>query len=200
MRHVMLDLETWGTKPGSALRSIGAVAFELEGGVGESFYQNIDQGSCVRAGLTIDEATVAWWKKQSQEAQAALLINPVPLTNVVTEFNAFFHNVDAYFVWSQGGNFDEPLWNAATSAAGFAVPWKFWNARCTRTLYQLAGFDPRTLKRDGTHHNALDDALFQVNCVQASARLLRRATEKPSATALRGTETGFGDHFNKAFT
>ncbi len=61
MNHLMLDLETWGTAPGSALRSIGAVFFDLDGKTGETFYRNIDKQSCLDAGLKIDPATVSWW-------------------------------------------------------------------------------------------------------------------------------------------
>jgi len=38
--HVMFDLETWGTTPGSALRSIGAVEFDPMGkDIGRTFYR-----------------------------------------------------------------------------------------------------------------------------------------------------------------
>ena len=53
---VMLDLETWGTMPGSALRSIGAITFDPYGNDGfveASFYRNIDHVSCERAGLKV---------------------------------------------------------------------------------------------------------------------------------------------------
>ena len=71
--HVMLDLETWGTRPGSALRSIGAVTFGLNAtSVGARFYRNIDKESCLLAGLTVDTETVSWWLKQAPEAVAYL--------------------------------------------------------------------------------------------------------------------------------
>jgi hypothetical protein len=66
--HVMLDLETWGTSPGSALRSVGAVTFSPYGEPGfteAAFYANIDRHSCVLAGMTIDPAIVDWWSRQA---------------------------------------------------------------------------------------------------------------------------------------
>ena len=173
MRHVMLDLETWGTKPGSALRSIGAVAFELDGPIGESFYRNIDDQSCFVVGLNVDRSTQEWWMKQSAEAQAALTADPVALPLVAEEFHRWFQDQDAEYVWSQGGNFDEPLWCAAAAAVNSRPPWKFWNTRCTRTIYHVAGFDPRSLGRNGVHHSALDDARFQIECVQESYKRIR---------------------------
>ena len=78
-RHVMLDLETFGTRPGSVLRSIGAVTFGLRAGLGEEFYRNIDKQSQLELGLTVDAQTEAWWARQSEEAQRHLLDNPAPL-------------------------------------------------------------------------------------------------------------------------
>jgi hypothetical protein len=174
MQHVMLDLETFGTKPGCALRSVGAVSFDLDGAIWpDSFYQNIDRSSCAEVGLKEEISTLEWWDKQSPEAQAALLVNPRLLRAVVDEFHAWFRAQGAEYVWSHGGNFDEPIWCAAAAACGFRVPWKFWNARCTRTAYHLANFDPRSIQRVGTYHNALDDAKYQTQCVQEAFRRLR---------------------------
>ena len=186
MQHVMLDLETWGTKPGCALRSIGAVSFNVDGNsngwIGDEFYRNIDAQSCLDAGLTKEPSTVDWWERQSPEAQAALRINPLPLLTVVGEFHDWLRFVRGEFVWSHGGNFDEPIWSAAAHAVGAKVPWKFWNARCTRTLYHVADFDPRTLPRSGTYHNALDDARYQAQCVCAAMQRLRaRRPQQESA-------------------
>ncbi len=74
------------------------------------------------------------------------------------------------YVWSHGANFDEPLWTAAAAAVGQGVPWKFWNVRCTRTAFDLRNFDPKSIAREGTHHNALDDAKHQARCVQAAMK------------------------------
>jgi hypothetical protein len=172
MRHVMLDLETWGTWPGSALRSIGAVAFDPEGEIGETFYRNIEKDSCIECGLAIDPRTAEWWEKQSLESRAALLIDPQPLLAVVGAFEFWWRSQRAQYVWCQGGNFDEPLWSAACAAVECAPPWKYWDTRCTRTIYHAARLDPRSIRRDSSHHNALGDALFQVKCVQESYRRL----------------------------
>lgn len=180
MHHVMLDLETWGVRPGCALRSIGAVEFDLEGMVGQTFYANIDDESCLQAGLTIDPATREWWSKQSAEVQQALIAGKEPLSVVVESFHRWFQEKGALYVWSQGGNFDEPLWAAAAKAVNSALPWKFWNTRCTRTAYHLANFDPPSMPRQGQHHNALDDAVFQVHCIQESFRLIERRAKPAS--------------------
>lgn len=167
MNSLMLDLETFGTIPGSVIRSIGAVAFDTHSDqLGVEFYANIEHESCLGFGLTVDAKTEAWWADQGPEAQAALLIDPKPLRQVVIAFDIWFAAFGQPLVWSQGANFDEPLWAAAIRSVGMTPPWKFWNARDTRTAYDMAELDYKAIKHSGTAHNALDDAKHQVQLVQ----------------------------------
>lgn len=166
MTDVMFDLETFGKAPGCALRSVGAVFFDTRGNFGAEYYRNIDKQSCLDAGLKIDPETEAWWSSQGKEAQERLLVNPRPLREVVLEFANWFLAKGGERIWCQGATFDAPVWEAASTAVGAKLPWKFWNVRDTRTLYDLYNFDPRSVKREGTHHNALDDAKHQAICVQ----------------------------------
>jgi hypothetical protein len=177
MTHVMFDLETFGTKPGSVLRSIGAAVFDPETGkVGATYYANIDRASCEAVGLAVDPGTEAWWKKQHPQAQAALLVDPQPLAKVASEFHTFFKANGGVQIWCQGANFDSVLWEAAVNAVWPSksfLPWKFWNVRDTRTVYEIAGFNPDSINRAGTYHNALDDSLHQIRCLTAAVQSLR---------------------------
>lgn len=164
--HTMLDLETYGTKAGCVIRSVGAVAFSLEGAIHSDFYRNVDEATCIEAGLTIEASAFEWWSRQSQQAQDALKVDPRPVRDVAMDFHKFFRESGAVYLWCHGANFDEPLWSAVARALNLTVPWKYWNVRCTRTLYHLANFDVRSVGREGTHHSALDDARHQVRCVQ----------------------------------
>ena len=73
---VMIDLETWGTSPGSAIRSIGAVIFsersQEEYAVGEdpasTFYRNVDDSTSL--GVR-SPSPVQWWSQQSDDALRA---------------------------------------------------------------------------------------------------------------------------------
>lgn len=169
MTHVMVDLETWGTKPGCAIRSIGAVVFfPGGGGLHETFYANIDDRSCLDAGLVYDPRTAAWWRDQGEEAQAALLIDQRPLHQVLADFTDWFREVDGQQVWGHGASFDPVLLEAAYDAVERQVPWKFWDVRCSRTLLALGDISPSQYRRDDeVHHNALDDAKAQARAVQA---------------------------------
>lgn len=174
MINCMMDLETWGTRPGCAIRSIGAVMFDPKNDkLGSTFYETVLDASCKEAGLHTDPGTAKWWSEQSQEARDALVAGTqLTLIEVAEKFDAWWKQNRAIYVWSQGGNFDEPIWSVAMHSVGRKVPWRYYDTRCTRTIYSLARLNPKTIKREGTHHNALEDAKYQAKCVQASyARL-----------------------------
>lgn len=170
---VMIDLETWGTTQGCAIRSIGAVAFDPKGsGAGAKFYSNVDDRSCWVAGLRIDPKTARWWEGQPEEAKAALLPDRRSLSEVIHGFRKFYEQNRFEHVWCQGASFDAPILEAAARAVNMWAPWQYHKVRDTRTVYNLAGLDPSTIARVGTHHNAIDDCLHQVICVQTSLRML----------------------------
>lgn len=181
--HVMIDLETMGTAPGSAIISIGAVKFIPETGeIGpETFYRNISLTSCLLAGLTIDAGTLAWWRDQSSEAKLALDDGGcTSLRAALAEFaqyltsNAHGEDTGTPVVWCKGADFDFPLLAAAYRALDIPLPWKFWNARCARTLFNVCRdqFGYVLPKVQGTAHNALDDARHQAEQVAACLQLM----------------------------
>lgn len=179
MEHVMLDLETFGTRPGSALRSIGAVQFGLDGRTGETFYRNITRKSCEAAGLIVDPNTVKWWSEQAPAARQALETDQRELADVAREFTSWFQKAGCIYAWGHGASFDPPLWEEACRAAKVIPPWKFYNIRDTRTIHHVFNFETRDLRRRGVYHNALDDALYQVDCVVAAIRKGRPAAVSP---------------------
>jgi hypothetical protein len=175
MNDCMIDLETFGTLPGSIVRSVGAVMFDAgSDAMGSKFYRNITHVSSHEAGMTMDLGTLDWWAKQGTEAKESLLLKPVSLETAVRDFTRWFNKNAGFFVWSQGSNFDEVLWSAACRAVGATPPWKFYNSRDTRTAYAMAGLNYHAIKRIGTYHNALDDAEHQAKCVQIAHKRLRR--------------------------
>lgn len=180
MTHVMVDLETMGTRAGSVIASIGAVAFDPQAGtISASFYRAISLISCEDAGLTFDADTVNFWLKQSDEARAALRKNEVTLGQALDAFAYFWRSVSGSTFWSHGANFDEPLLNAAYRALRMRVPWPYYASRCTRTIYDLADVKPD--RAAGVHHNALDDARAQAEAViRAYAKLFPAPVELPA--------------------
>ncbi|MFC5551782.1 3'-5' exonuclease [Massilia aerilata] len=167
---VMIDTETAGTTPGSAILSIGAVMFG-PAGLGASFYAPILLQSCTHVGLIIDPKTITWWMNQSDQARAAAFHpDAAPLPQMLLDFSNWFVAQRAKRPWCQGANFDIPLLDAAYKACGMVPPWQFWNVRDTRTLFELAGV--KVDRSKGTYHNALDDAHAQAEAAVKAMRVL----------------------------
>lgn len=164
MQNVMNDLETLGRRAGCAILSIGAVAFDQATGLGAEFYVVVNRESCVLAGLHEDPETVAWWEKQSPEAKTVLRQaeeGGLMLADALDKFTEFLSSYDLKQVkiWGNGSDFDNAILTACYAAVGKDLPWEFWNNRCYRTLKSLR---PQVkMTRQGTYHNALDDAKSQ---------------------------------------
>jgi len=177
MKHVMLDLETWGTSVGSALRSIGMVQFDpRHAGFGKEFYCNLEFDDQKELGATVDESTVKWWNLQGKEATEVLQDNQLKLEDACNKVREFFYETKVAYVWAQGSNFDPVLLEQSFKFAKVKVPWRFYNTRDTRTCYNMTELNTNLIKRQGTYHNALDDAKHQVRCVYKSYQIMDSKT------------------------
>lgn len=163
--HMMLDLETLGTAPGSIILSIGAVVFDpYKGVMGETLYMNLTVPEQEAAGLTTSAATVAWWAEQSLAAKAQLScpepVHPLVALNSLADT---YRACECESVWGHGATFDVVLLERLFVAFESNVPWRFSAARDTRTLFDLSKTEVR--RDTGTHHYALDDAKRQAEAV-----------------------------------
>lgn len=161
---LMIDLETMGANNNAPIVAIGAVAFNrATGEVGPTFYTGVNLTSSTKHGGVMDASTVLFWLKQSDEARQALTKGATTLPLALTDFDKFVRentDPDKVWVWACGTDFDcVILRNAYQRAAKAEAPWKFWNQKDYRTLRDL--HTGKLPERTGTHHNALDDALYQ---------------------------------------
>lgn len=174
MKHIMVDLETLGTKPGCAILSLGAVVFSAHG-LGEQFYRVIRTKSCYRAGLNSDDDTLSWWVSQSLEAKQVLTealsdTTSEPLIDVLKSFNDLlekYGGTEGVLVWGNGANFDAPILRAAYEALGLTPNWHFMHEACYRTLktmYLNGPKAPQLPAKKLISHHALFDALHQAEC------------------------------------
>lgn len=163
MTHVMVDLETMGKNADAPIVSIGAVAFDPNGGGGiiDGFYVTVDLSSSVKCGGgVIDPETVMWWLGQSKAAQNALTNGgELSIREALFEFTKWFSEVRGVELWGNGAAFDNVILSSAYSRLGISTPWNFWNDRCYRTVKNM--FPDVQMDRTGTHHNAYDDAKSQ---------------------------------------
>lgn len=162
---IMLDLETMGNTPNSAIIAIGAVSFSIEKNeILNSFYRNIDLESSMKIGMTPDASTIKWWMKQSNEARAEINNkNAISIQNALSQFSRWLGSEcpqDYQLrVWGNGAMFDNVIIKNAFRKCGYEVPWNFWNDMCYRTIKNLN--KDIKIETHGTKHNASDDARSQ---------------------------------------
>ena len=178
LTDVMIDLETLATSPDAAILTIGAVKFDPFGDDAkdptcEKFYVRVDLDSCDRIGLVTNDDTIAWWANQSKEAQEEAF-NPDNRIDIVDAMNQLYKFCwGAKRVWSHGAAFDIVICEHIFGKIQKAVPWKFWEVRCTRTLFDI-GIDPK--RPPVLKHHALEDAWNQAVGVQNIFKRLRTAS------------------------
>jgi len=163
LRHVMIDLETMGTTPSSAIVSIGAVVFDPRyGKVSEkTFYRELDWEDQRRA---MCPDTLDWWGNQSEEAKSAMY--------GMDELEDSLNDLATWLpkdckVWDNGATFDISMLEDAYRQYKIDIPWKFWNIRDCRTVLDMYESKRGGLgkKSGGIAHNALHDAIHQAQCI-----------------------------------
>ena len=153
--NIMVDLETMGTGPNAAIIAIGACYFDIQTGlIGDRFYAVVDLKSSVDAGMTIDADTVLWWLKQSDIARAEFEREGQNISQALHGFLLFVTDKKNVKIWGNGASFDNVILSNGYRICDLPQPWKFWNDRCYRTIKAL--YPHVLVKRQGTHHNALD--------------------------------------------
>lgn len=156
--QVMLDLETMSTESNAAICSIGAVKFSIDEGIIDTFYCTVDASDCKKNGLDISASTVQWWSRQPREVLEMLRKDNLPLVEALTKFSRWY-GTSPLPTWGCGAGFDNVIMENAYKAVNMKRPWTPWLDRCYRTMKEVivVPFD----EREGSYHNALDDALYQ---------------------------------------
>jgi hypothetical protein len=168
--HIMLDLETLGTKLGCPILSIGAHSFTLPdltsterdfafyARIGADYYK---ENLKAKRWFQSDESTIAWWEQQNKEAREEAFNGDIPLPDALENFSRFLRQpgMGEIVMWGNSCSFDNEILKYAYEVYNMPIPWKYTNDRCFRTLKNMfPGFEPPFL---GTKHNALSDAYHQ---------------------------------------
>lgn len=167
MRDLMIDLETLATRPDAAIVTIGACLFDITTGeIGKTFYGKVDLADAMRHGK-VNGDTLKWWLNQGDEARKELLGGVYTAKVIFNEFEDFITknaNCNRLRAWGNGSVFDITMMEFNfPRITGMEAPWRFWNVRDCRTIKDVgetAGYR-FTEERSGTHHAALDDAIYQ---------------------------------------
>lgn len=191
---LMIDLETLGTSPKAPVISIGACYFDKTG-VKQHFYAVLDVKEQIDSGLRkVDADTIKWWMDQEGAAKKVFkeelgVIHGRHIHDFLSDEDDDSERVRKlkkdgntasllsfiYFCageykdedtkpWGNGSTFDITILESLLKDFKIVVPWKFYNIRDYRTFKEYV-YDGKDLERTGTHHNALDDAIYQAEVV-----------------------------------
>lgn len=157
----MLDLETLGTRHDALIIQIGACYFDrMTGEIGETFKRTISSPLASREKFSMDLETIRWWMGQSEEARKSVMYGNDLLGGALVQLKSFLWGDDT-LVWSHA-TFDMPILQHAFDVFGIKeLPYR--NMRDLRTLMDLADLSKLKRERFGIHHDALDDAKYQVS-------------------------------------
>ena len=178
LTDIMIDLETLDVLPTATILSIGAVRFDPFGDdvnnpACTKFYTRVDVDSCDHLGATVSQSTLEWWANQSKEAQEEAFHpdNRIDIKDAMDQLYKFCWG--AKRVWSHGSGFDIIILEHYFRKIEKAIPWSFWEARDTRTLFDI-GINPT--RPPVLKHHALEDAWNQAVGVQNVYRTLQTST------------------------
>lgn len=177
---ISIDIESLGKRWDAPMLSVGAVAFDrTTGKLGQTFYAEVWIDEAISYGR-VDASTLSWWMEQAAEAKCIFAEGRTKQTmyEALRGLGDFVRAAPANVrVWGNGSSFDITILERMYDLAGNGLrdQWKFWNIRDMRTIVEAAQVDPKTHKRVGVHHNALDDAKFQAEVIAQSLMKISKA-------------------------
>jgi len=176
-RDIMIDLETLATGPDSVILTIGALRFDPYSDDSSvdvhdmpHFYCRVDPSSFDYPEAEINDETMAWWGRQSPEAQEAAFgegFERLDIRDALEQLFSFCRPCDR--VWANGPAFDIIILETCARRLGKQWPWQFWQARDVRTVFKMV---PSLAKRNPSH-DALDDCWRQAVDLQYCLRELK---------------------------
>ena len=177
MTDIMVDLETLDTRQTATILSIGACRIDwTTGEIVDPFYVVVDSQSGLDIGLTESASTRQFWDKQGPEARKVFTDPNVPIQVALSDFGSYLRRfgIKSVELWGNGSDFDNTILTNAYDKCGLRAPWMFYNNRCFRTLRKTVGRNVIEPVREGTHHNALDDAIYQAKILLGLKDLIGR--------------------------
>ena len=175
MNNIMMDIETLDTRHTAQVMSIGLARFD-ETGVKSAMYWVLQREDQEEMGRTVSESTIKWWAEQKADAQQVITDyneNPIETHHSLLLIKDWMGAKP--IVWGNGADFDNAIVASLYATFETEVPWSHKHSRCYRTLAALC---PPTVidhlpPKAGTHHHALDDALYQATCAVRMLKFIR---------------------------
>lgn len=169
--ELMIDIETLGTAPGCVITEIAAVVFCTETGrIADRIELLVDRASCERLGMFTDPATLQWMQEKGITQRDGVRFGIDSALGMLRHF-VNYHRPKSLWCW--GASFDFPILEEAFARCGMAVPWKYWQQRCARTIHREC--TGGAYMRPAAAHTALDDCFAQVSDLVGALRTIQTA-------------------------
>ena len=160
--HIMVDLETLGKAPGSAIIQIGACKFTPEKGIIGEYERSIDMKSSIDHGFKVEGDTIAWWFDQGDAARKSVVTKTFPVRKAIEEFSKFVGD-HQNILWTHK-DFDLSILKEAYRMVNMPFPVHYRNMCDLRTLDKIAHMcriETELKKDDGVSHTAGYDSRYQ---------------------------------------
>jgi hypothetical protein len=170
----MFDLETLGTSFDTMILTIAAIQFDPKTSIiRETFYEKIDIDSykSYSDSFSFDGSTLSWWMLKPTEEARLEAFGGVrkPLKEVIEKLQKWIKDFSLCpIVWSHGSIFDIAILSHTFKVLNVEVPWKFYDIRDTRTLYNIGNVNLKNIitKYSYPDHHAVGDCLKQIEGVK----------------------------------
>lgn len=147
----MVDVESVGF-----IVQIGACYFDIDGNIGDTFKENINFKSCVKAGLKFDSGELLFWL--SGKHKPTWLKDTKDLTCVLANFREFCDRKARIYCH----RYDIQRLMEAYDAINSRLPFSHRNHIDLKTLVILSNVQRERRKADEKTHDALEDCIYQV--------------------------------------
>lgn len=153
----MIDIETLGLVPGSAIIEIAAAEFCLETGeILRETVAKIDLLDSVRLGFTVDAYTAEFHLRNGYSGS----LRGCTLFRALHELDMFLHhNTEDVTVWAWGKDFEAKHFEGMLDMMRMPPLWHYARLHCARDEWIRVFGDRRPAKRQ---HDALADVRAQV--------------------------------------
>lgn len=199
--HIMIDIETLGTRADAVTLSIGAIVFDLENllvpypyGVGwkdvdgknqcsmigkHAFYRVLYAQEQLDSGFTVDWGTLSWWMEQPNawSVFSDRGADQSTLKIALEDLADFILENIPEAIWCKGPSFDIAHLAYAYNKLGHATPWNYRQVLDTRTVSHLFGDNGFPVPEGFIKHHALWDAWLQAQQLVNDMNVFRSLTK-----------------------
>lgn len=167
-KHIMVDIEALSTQGNGVITNVGIVLFQplRQKILSTHYYKLAWEEQCTEHGRHISKDTLAWWFKQAPAAQNEVISKDgaIPVSLFLEEFKGLCGNISK--AWAKSPGFDytmlESLWSDYRTDSFPIAFRKLVDLRTIIWLMEAKGMEVPKMSTQEVAHNALDDAVFQV--------------------------------------